>query len=265
MNVLQRLLLKLKKKVNKDFKGIQWKNPLILFLCVLLVFLLVGSAINGCLGLNRKIVIELDAAFGGDTKGYQGIVTSATENEKIVDALETILNEDHRFVAKKTQEDGTYASIEQRKEQIEKDNPTIVISIRLQGSPYPEESGMYTYAQLSSMKKHKESKKLANAINDVFKEDTTTNIGYLYYAPIKDTDTYELLFKDIEEKEVKDLETFALMEQCESTPVVVISPFYVTNQSEVDTYANEEGYQRIAQKIYQAICNFNGLEVKNNE
>jgi hypothetical protein len=40
----------------------------------------------------------------------------------------------------------------------------------------------------------------------------------------------------------------------------VTNQFYVTNEADVSAWANEDGYQKAAQDLYNAICDYNGLE-----
>ena len=50
-----------------------------------------------------------------------------------------------------------------------------------------------------------------------------------------------------------------MMEKCD-VPVVICNQIYVTNQTDIDTWANEAGYQKAAEAYYQAIKNYYGIE-----
>lgn len=250
--------------VRKDLKEIRWRDPIVMILCALLIFLTVGSTVNAFSGVNKNAVrIELDAAYGGDETGYEGLVKESEVTANIVNELESLLKKDKRFRVYRTTAAGQTATLAERAAKIKKDNPMIVLSIHAGGSPNVDRSGMHVYAETPADKNHTASLKLANNIAGTFKDDTwTAETGYLYYQPVEGSDQYELLFTGADDTKDYQLDTFGLMKQCDM-PVVVTDQFYVTNEADVQRWANSDGYYDAAVKLYQALCDYNGFERKN--
>lgn len=248
------------KKSSTARKKVSFRDPMVLILAALLVFLTIGTAFFSSKEepLGNGIRIELDAAYGGDAKGYEGIITESEFNENVVNALETILKADTRFTVVRTHEAGTDASVEEKGEKITKDNPELVLSIHCAGTADETVSGMNVYAETPSMSSYEKSLAFANEIvNCFFENGFQVNEGYLYYIPYGEN-AYQMEMVDVSDTTVRDQKTWALMEETE-VPVVVVEQIYCSNQSDVDTYANEEGYQKIANTYYQAILNMYGL------
>lgn len=232
------------------------KDPMVIILTVLLVFLTCGTALGGCHSQNQK-VIELDAAYGGDNTGYAGIVKEADVTQKTVDALSALLEKDGNYRVELTHEAGTSSSVDQRADKIQKDKPDFVLSIHAGGSPDASVSGQYIYADIPTDQNHDASLKLADFIQKAFTNDSwKPQKGYLYYQPFDDN-TFQL--KQVSSDDTKDykLDTWELMEKTD-VPVVISDAFHVTNQSDVDTWANDKGYQKAAENYYKAIRDYYG-------
>lgn len=251
--------------VRKDLKQIEWKDPIVVILCMILIFLTAGSTWNVVTGKAKNAVkVELDAVYGGEDLGYQGIVNEAEVSENIVNDLEALLKKDRRFEVYRTHEAGTSAAVSDRIAKIEKDDPMFVVSVHADGHPNAELTGMHIYAMPPANKNHDASLKLANAIASTFTDGTWgVSTGYLYYQQIDQSENYEMKFVAADDTTDYQLDTFELMKQAD-VPVVVTNQFYVTNQANVDQWANEEGYQKAAQNIYDAICDYNGFERKSS-
>jgi N-acetylmuramoyl-L-alanine amidase len=252
---------KIVKNIRRDLRQIAWKDPIVILLCILLVFLTFGSTMSACSGASQnRVRIELDAAYGGSDTGYQGIVNEADVCQNIVTDLQALLKKDKRFQVLLSHEAGTSSSVSERAKKINQDNPLFVISIHADGNPNAALSGMHVYADIPSSKNHEASLRLAQAAANAFTaEDWPVSTGYLYYQPYESDGTYEMKFVSSEDTSDYQLDTLALMKQCDM-PVIVTNQFYVTNETDVSTWANEDGYQKAAQKLYYAICDYNGLE-----
>lgn len=256
--------IKLKKinwdSVKRDLKQIDWKDLIVILLCVILLFLTAGSTMSACTGANKNAVrVELDAAFGGTDKGYEGIVNEADVSENIVNELEALLKKDRRFKVYRTHEAGTTATLAERLEKINKDDPMIVLSIHADGHPNTDLSGMHVYAKTPTQKNHEASLKLADNVASSFDEENwPVSTGYLYYSLNNTTGNYEMKF--VKEDDITDykLDSFSLMKEC-NLPVVVDNQFYVTNQGDVDRWANKDGYEEAAINLYNALCKYNGF------
>ena len=113
--------------------------------------------------------------------------------------------------------------------------------------------------QTFQQKTHDASLKLANCIHDAFTSDTwTPSVNYLYYQPFDD-DSYQIETVASDDTNDYQLETWDMMEKCD-VPVVICNQIYVTNQTDIDTWANEAGYQKAADAYYQAIKKYYGIE-----
>ncbi len=241
--------------LNKIKKSL--KDPMVMILVILLVFLTIGTSISGC--KKSKTVIELDAAYGGDNTGYQGIINESDFTESVVEKLAALLTEDGNFEVLLTHEAGTSSTVEERSEKINQDKPDIVLSIHASGTPDSSRSGQEIYADIPTASTHDASLSLANAISTAFTSDTwTPTVDYLYYKPFDD-DSYQLEIVSSEDTTDYQLETWDLMEKCD-VPVVISDQIYVTNQSDIDTWASDDGYQKAAELYYSAIKSYYGIE-----
>ena len=233
------------------------KDPMIIILAALLIFLTCGTAISGCRG--RKTVIALDAAFGGEDTGYQGIINEADFTESVVEKLAVLLTDDGHFDVVLTHDASTSATVEDRVNKIKQDGADIVLSIHATGTPDATRNVQQIYADIPTKTTHDASLKLANCIHDAFTSDTwTPSVNYLYYQPFDD-DSYQIETVASDDTNDYQLETWDMMEKCD-VPVVICNQIYVTNQTDIDTWANEAGYQKAADAYYQAIKKYYGIE-----
>ena len=87
----------------EKIRSFEWKDPMVIILVCLLVFLVTGTSIKGCLQMTaeRKTVC-IDGAFGGSFKGYEGIVNEAEVTGKLVDELAALLEKDRDFIVIRT-------------------------------------------------------------------------------------------------------------------------------------------------------------------
>ncbi len=235
----------------------QWKDPMVIILVILLVFLTIGTALSGC--HQSKIVIALDAAYGGEDTGYQGIINESDFSQSVVEKLASLLEADSHFEVLLTHEAGKTSSVEERSQKINQEQPDIVLSIQASGTPDTSRSGQEIYVDIPSSSTHDSSLKLAQAIAQSFTSSTwTPSVDYLYYKPFDD-DSYQLEIIDSADTTDYQLETWELMEKC-NVPVVISDQIYVTNQSDIDTWASESNYQKAAECYYSAIKNYYGIE-----
>lgn len=233
------------------------KDPMIVVLTLLLVFLTCGCLFAGC--MRSAKLIAIDAAYGGDNTGYQGIINEADFNEAVVEKLVALLEEDSRFHVLLTHEASESSSVQQRAEKINASKADLVLSIHASGTPDATKSGQIVYADIPTKQTHAESLKFADSIKQQFTSDTwlpTTN--YLYYKPLQD-DSYQLEIINVDDTTDYGYETWSLMELCEA-PVVISDQIYVTNQDDINTWANEDGYTKSAQLYYDAIKEYYGIE-----
>lgn len=238
-------------------KKLKLKDPMLVILAILLVFLTVGTFIQGI--QPKTIVVELDAAYGGDETGYQGIINEADYTQEVVSRLASLLKKDSHFQVLLTNEDNQTSSMKERCEKINQDIPDVVISIHATGTPDSTRNGMDVYADIPSSSTHDISLGLAKSITTSFTVDEwIPALEYLYYKPYDD-DSYQVQLVSYEDTTDYELETWEMMEKCD-VPVVVVNQIYVTNQNDIDTWANEDGYTKAANLYYEAIRSYYGIE-----
>lgn len=233
------------------------RDPMVIILAMLLVFITFGAGFAGCKADTK--VIALDAAFGGKDTGYQGIINEADFTESVVEKLAALLEKDNHFQVLLTHEASESVPVSQRAEKINQTKADIVLSIHASGTPDATKSGQIVYADIPTKQTHDDSLKLANAITKAFTSDTwTPSTSYLYYKPFED-DSYQLQIVSSDDTTDYKLETWDLMEQCEA-PVVISDQIYVTNQEDINTWANEDGYTKAAELYYEAIKEYYGIK-----
>ena len=243
---------------NDTRKKLDFRDPMLIILIILLIFLTMGTAIGGCTS-NKQITIVLDAAYGGDQPGYEGIVKEADVTQAIVEALSTKLQEDDHFAVQLTHEKGQAATVTERAEVINKIHPDLVLSIHAGGNPNPEQSGQKIYADIPTDSANKVSLAAAQTIGREFAADGwNVFMGYMYYEPF-DENTYSILNVDADDTTEYQYDTWDIMKASEA-PVVVSDSFRVTNQADVDRWANEEGYKKAADLYYTALKKYYGIE-----
>jgi N-acetylmuramoyl-L-alanine amidase len=238
-------------------KKLKFRDPMIAVLCALLVFLMMGTAWAGCIG-KKTIKIELDAAYGGDNTGYAGIINESDFTQAQVDALTEVLNEDGHFAVLLTHESGKSASVAERAEKIKTDKPAAVLSIHAGGTPDASITGMSVYADIPTMKTNSDSLNTGTAVQKAFTSDSwTPTLGYLYYTPLGDD--YQLTKVDAKDTKDYKLDTWEMMEKIDDIPVVIVDQIHVSNQSDVDTWANKKGYKKAAKLYCQALKDAYGI------
>ena len=236
-------------------------DPMMILLAVLLVFIGTGTMFGGCSHKAERIRIELDAAFGGDATGFAGFMNESDVTEAITDRLYSLLKQDDRFEVLRTHEAGTSASVAAKAEKVNQDEPALLLSIHTGGVPDASISGMTVYPDIPTKKTNGQSVKAAEAIADAFTSETwVPELKYLYYKPFTE-DSYQIVKADISDTTDYQLETWSILQKVEA-PAVVVEQFYVSNQSDVTNWANEEAYNNTAMQYYRAVCKLYDLEPK---
>ena len=236
-------------------RSFEWKDPMVIILVCLLLFLVAGTSIKGCLQLSveRKTVC-IDGAFGGSLKGYEGIVDEAEVTGKVAEELVTLLNKDRNFKVITTDRS---ASVLQRVEKIRKSDASLVLSIHADGSMDPSADGMRNSVMKTGDVHRDDSILFAQCIEKAFSSTVQVSNGTMLYEPLEGdiVSRKDVPFSDTT---VYTYDTWTIM-NCEK--VTVVSDLcHVTSQKDVDTWCNEEGYRTAAQLYYQAIREYYGLQ-----
>ena len=253
-------------------------KSMILLLSALFMFLIYGMFFSSC-GKNPvlentseaegesastidhgdKVMIMLDAAYGGDLTGYTGIVNEADLNANIVEAIKAKFEEDNRFMTVLTHEKNESKAVLDKAAFISENNPALFITICAANDKNSETSGMHIYADKPDAETAEESLKLAEAIQSQFStKDTSVDVKYRYYESIGNN-TYQIRDVSFEDKEPKKMNTWLILEETNAVGVVV-EQMYVTNQSEIDRWTSPEGLNEIAEAYYKAVCDYLGLK-----
>lgn len=199
-------------------------------------------------------VIMLDAGHGGDASGIQGIVSEDAVDEEIVNRLEEKLSADSRFKVARTHEAGTAMNTADRVKAINDTHPDLVVSVHCAQNPDSAVSGTRVFADIPSSKYHDDSQAAAGMIAGLLQnEGRNVTAGYFYYHPLKEG-VYQEHIVDFSDTTEYQEDTFDLMKLSEA-PVVRMELLYVTSQSDVDEWANEEGYDKAAGICYDALVN----------
>ncbi len=239
-------------------KKMKLKNPLVIILAVILAFVAVGSSFSGCLHLTSdRIIVAVDAAYGGEQTGYTGLINESDYAEGVVNALCTRLQEDSRFITVRTHEAGTSRSILNIVKDINEREADMVLSIHAGYDPDPAKSGMHIYAEKPSSAGHERSLAFAESIQQAFAEEREAEIGYMYYEPIAEN-KFQLKIVPPDDETDYGLDTWTIMEKSLG-PAVVSEQIYVSNEADVSAWANEEAYAKSAEMYYQAFCDYYGL------
>lgn len=228
------------------------RDPMIIILACLLVFLTLGTGIHGCMQLTRdRKVICIDAAYGGSLNGFEGIVNEAEVTAKTADQLVSLLEEDRNYRVVRTT---AGSSVESRLQEIEKLKPDLLLSIHAEGS-MDGRSGMRNSVQLKSSDHYDSSVKLAQCISDAFAGSTDTFTGTMYYQPLEDG-MYARKDVDLSDSAVFTWDTWSIL-NCDCT-AVVSDLCHVSDQSDVDLWCNDSGYETAAKLYYEAIDGYYG-------
>ena len=247
------------KKTKNTAKKKKFRNPLAVILTVLLVFLGIGVTFAGCLHLSHdKIIVAVDAAYGGEQNGYTGIVNEAEFNEGVVNALCARLADDDRFIVLRTHEAGTSRAILNIVREINESKADLVLSIHAGYDPDPQKTGMHIYAEQPASDNHERSLELAHSIQETFADDLSAEVNYMYYEPIGE-DRYQMKVVGENDKNDYELATWTIMEKT-LVPAVVTEQIYVSNEADVSAWANEEGYKKTAELYYRALCRYYGID-----
>ena len=244
-------------------------DMMVLLLVALFIFIVGGTMLSSCRTSNDSqtiskeekqdgIVVAIDAAFGGELTGFEGVMNEADFNEKVVDALEKKLGENNRITVVRTHAAGETASVDEKVEVIRSNKADLVITICCANSNDANKSGMNIYPDIPTNENNENSLKLAEKIQAAFTEgESIPTVQYMYYEPVGGN-TYQIKYVGIDDTTDYGMETWRILEKANTTGVVV-EQIYITNEEEVSTYANDSGYQKIADKYYKAITSYLGV------
>lgn len=247
------------KKWMEKIRSFDWKDPMVMILVCLLVFLSAGTSIKGCMqmGFEKKTVC-IDGAFGGSLKGYEGLVDEAEVTGKTAEQLVSLLRKDRDFNVITTDRN---TGVAERVEMIRNSDASLVLSIHADGSHDPSASGMRNSVMKNGDVHRDDSIRFAQCIEKAFTSIVTVSNGTMLYEPLEGdiVSRKDVPFSDTT---VYTYDTWDIM-SCEK--VTVVSDLcHVTSQTDIDTWCSEEGYRKAAELYYQAIRDYYGLQSDDN-
>lgn len=212
-----------------------------------------------------KPIVVLDAAFGGELSGYEGIIKEAELNAMVVDAIKARLEKDDRFEVVLTHESNTSAPVKEKAAKINELKPALFITICSANSGNKDTSGMHIYIDKPNMETFDNSLKLATLVQSEFTtEEKPVDIRFMYYEPIGNnrfqiryvaTDDY----LTGEKRDDPKRDTWLILESTDAVGIVV-EQMYVTSQSDLDKWTTKEGLATIAEAYYKVVCAYLNLE-----
>ena len=203
--------------------------------------------------------IVIDAALGGELKG--DVVETTTEAEINGNIAQTIyerLSQDKRFSVELSHPFNESASVENKANKINQESPDFFITIASAHSQAAETSGINVFVQTPTHANHADSMKLASEIREDFSSFNTVNILYQYYESVGNN-IFQIKYVDASDETDYGLETWDILQKT-SVPGVLVEQVYITNPSEVSTWINTDGYQRIAEEYYKIVCSYLGIK-----
>lgn len=237
-------------KRKKDSTFFLLKVTVLLLAAVLVV---AGIYKRGVKRSAAPIVVALDAAHDGDAYGVKGLIDEGEFTGELVNAIEAELKKDSHFTVIRTHAQQQPASVKTRIGVINGSSADILISVACDGSlTDAEKKGTVIYADVSSQKNHADSLKFAAVMQECFrKANIEAPIDYYYYKPIGN-DVFQPHIVDASDTTDYQEDTFSILQETKC-PALVIRQIYVTNASDVDTWANQEGYAKLAEVYVSAL------------
>lgn len=235
------------------------RNKLTFLLLKIVVVLLAAVLVAAGIGRYRAgrsgdtIVVALDAAHDGDSYGAKGVIDESVFTDELVNAIEAELKKDSRFTVIRTHRSKQEAGVKRRVETINAAAPDILISVACQSSMEDAaKKGTTIYADVPTQKTNAESLKFAAAMRECFSEiGIEAPIAYYYYKPIGGTVFQPHIVDALDQTDYKE-DTFTILQETKC-PAVVIRQIDVTNQTDVETWANPSGYKKLAEAYAAAL------------
>ena len=241
-------------------KSVKTKRLVIILIALVAVILvMVGYQLLSDRKSKDAYTIELDSGFGGDQTGFVGVMNESEFNAGVVSALQTLLNKDSHFIVLLSHPLDEAATNVEKVDKINEDNPDMVLSIHTGYNPNVNEGGMYIYADVPSENTNKDSVQLAQCIQQSFQEtDLNPQVSYYYYHEIR-PEVFTPNLVPVDDMTTYEDQTLDILSGT-SAVAVYVEQLNIMNPQQITTWANEEGYQQLAQYYYEAIKAYYGVE-----
>lgn len=211
------------------------------------------------------IVVGLDAGHGGEDPGAEGLIEEAVLTEQTVKQLESLLEEDGRFRVVLSRHYGDGKSIAERKKNLLKYKPQIILSVHANADDLGQGTGFECYPSPPGRANHDISYQFAQILGEEMAKQGsklrgTDGIRYCYYVPTENGESKKVIV-EVSDTTVYEYSSLGMVEGM-SCPSVLVEQCFVTNQADVEAFGTEEGSQKAAQAYYEAICRYLALPVK---
>ena len=240
----------------KQKKGYSVVKGIITVVLVILVILL-GTGIylrraGDTVRVSRKSVIAIDAGHDENYPGYTGAIAENVYAEEVSERLCVLLEAEDSLKPMQVREKGENLPVVKRSEKINEASPEMVLSIHCLYDDDSSKSGARIIVDKPDSKDHKDVLKTAGILQEELAAiGIEAEIGTYYYEPTK-PDAYAMVFVPAEDETVYDYETLNLITQCE-VPVIQVELLYVSNSEDAAKWTTEEGYQKTAQALCDAL------------
>lgn len=246
-------------------------------LCALLIIELVvsfGTNNSGCLeamyGIARctgymptvaqasssPYVIAIDPGHGGTDTGAQAIVEEYQVIDKTASYLYDLLSADENFTPIYTRTDADPDSSE-RARIANSSNAQLFISIHANSDSHKSSKGFECFPTPPGRTFHQQSLEFAQLVVENMREAGHTIRGDEQKSGIKYAYYYgkEKKIVDSSDTKVRSRKSFGVLEKT-NCPRVLVEQCFITNYSDVENWATDQGCERAAQLYYQAIKKF---------
>jgi N-acetylmuramoyl-L-alanine amidase len=237
----------------------------ILFLAALTaIMLLIGWLIGGTVrwlqdgGAHKAggpYTIAVDAGHGGGDTGANAILRECDMTAQTAQALTDLLEADPNFHPVGTRADyDTAATPAQRSSEANRQHPDLLISIHgNSNAASADTTGFECYPVTPGRKQHDASMEFAALLVDGMQNlgaaiRGTNGIRYAYYD-----ENDQKTIVDSSDSTERSETTFTVLERS-SCPAVLVEQCFLTSQSDVDAFGDEDGCARCADCYYRAIC-----------
>ncbi len=206
--------------------------------------------------------IAIDAGHGGMDTGAGGIIEEVYVTEKTADYLFDYLKSDPHYNPIKTRENGEDLSNTDRAQNAMNANSHLLISIHANKDSHSSSFGFECYAIPPGRDLHEESLLFAQNIAARMQEAGNrlrgeTGVRYMYYI------NHNKKIVDSTDEQIRDNQSFGILEKA-SCPAVLVEQCFLSNHSDVDSWASDEGCKKSAFAYYLAICDYFGTEPLND-
>lgn len=205
--------------------------------------------------------VAVDAGHGGTDPGANGLVQESELTAATAEELVSLLEQDANFIPLKTRESyDITAKPSERAEYVNALSPDLLISIHANSAPEGSTaSGFECYPTVPGRTYHRESlyfaKQLAKGMQAAEAHlRGNGGVRYIYYLA-----NGEKQLVETSHTETRSERSFTLLEDV-NCPAVLAEQCFVTSESDVDMFGDEDGCKLVARVYYEAICAYFGTE-----